>query len=129
MNNQHVMHTSVQENDFTNTLESWKFMLPYYFATNKTNYSRYGSYYVFSLKNIDTIYPGNKELLMNGGLSIQCQSRYDLRTPVDQRGEQTVNREAKVPGGVKLLRPDDQLLLKWTLNRSKQAENTSALKS
>jgi len=129
MFNQHAIHTAVQENHFENRLHSWNFMLSYFFPTNKTNYSRYGAYYVFSLYNIENVYPGNKDLLKGSGLSIQSQTRYDLRTPIDQRGEQTINREGKVSGGLKLLRPDDKMMLKWVLNRPNQAENTSELKA
>ena len=37
------------------------------------NYARYGSYYVPVLKEIESKYPGLKELLFPSGLSVQAQ--------------------------------------------------------
>ena len=76
----------------------WKRMLPYYFAFDKTNYARYGTWYVECSKNIERRFPGLKDLLKSGGLSVQAQSTYPLRTSIDQRGKQTINRDAKTAG-------------------------------
>ena len=59
---------------------------------NKYYYHQYGSYYAGTLDNIEEFYPDNKKLQSKEGLSIQSQDRYPLRTAVDQRGEQTINR-------------------------------------
>ena len=59
--------------------------------------------------------------------SVQAQDRYPARTSIDQRGEQTINRDAKTAGGIKFFASDQNAILKWTLNRSAQAENTAAL--
>ena len=37
--------------------------LPFYFALNKINYARYGSYSVEKLKLIEITHPGLKEML------------------------------------------------------------------
>ena len=42
-------------------------------------------------------YLKNYELVKNG-LSIQAQEKYPLTTACDQRGEQTINRDAKTAG-------------------------------
>ena len=44
MHVQHLAHLSIQENDFEVRLKCWQYFLPFYFALNRTNYSRYGSY-------------------------------------------------------------------------------------
>ena len=43
----HLIHSAVQENDYALRvrLEGWIRMMPHVFALNKTNYSRYDSYY------------------------------------------------------------------------------------
>ena len=120
-------HLAVQENDFNSRYAAWKQFLPMYFALNKPNYARYASYYVGVLENIDVLYPGLKELLDNNGFSVQAQERYPLRTAIDQRGEQTFNRDAKTAGGIKSFANDSNSVLKWTLNRSEQANNTAEL--
>ena len=43
---QHKIHTAVQTNNFEMRMQAWDEMLPFYFAFNKTNYARYGSWYV-----------------------------------------------------------------------------------
>ena len=121
------IHLSVQENDFVSRHAAWKTFLPMFFALNKPNYARCASHYVGILDNIDELHPGLKELLSKEGLSIQAQDRYPLRTAVDQRGEQTLNRDAKTAGGIKSFASDSKSILKWTLNRSEQAKNTSEL--
>ena len=93
-----MAHTAVQENNFELRLEAWERFLPYYFVFNMFNYARYGSFYVETLKNIEKIYPGMKELLKKNGMSVQGQDRYPSRTAIDQRGEQTINRDAKTSG-------------------------------
>ena len=126
---QHFAHLSVQENNFEMKLICWEFFLPFYFALNKTNYSRYGSYYLRLLQDIEEVYPGLKELLRYKGLLVQAQSRYMLCTAIDQRGEQTINRDAKTTGGIKSFSFSDSSVLKWTLNRSEQVRNTTELLS
>ena len=95
---QRQAHTAVQTNDFEMRLDAWERMLPYYFYFNKNNYARYGSYYVQMLKCIDDNYEGLKDLLSVDGLSVQAQKSHPLRTSIDQRGEQTINRDAKTAG-------------------------------
>ena len=117
---------AVQENDFFLRLHGLKYLLPFCFAL-KQNYARYGSFYVHSLENLDNTHPGCRELIQEKGLSVQAQDRYPARTPIDQRCEQTINRDAKTAGGIKFFASDRNAILKWTLNRSAQAENTAAL--
>ena len=127
MANQHLLHMAVQENDFLLRLYGLKYLLPFCFALNKQNYARYGSFYVHSLENLNNTHLGCRELIKKKGLSVQAQDRYPARTPMDQRGEQTINRDAKTAGDIKFFASDQNAILKWTLNCSAQAENTAAL--
>ena len=95
---QHQIHTAVQTNDFDMRLDAWNKMLPIYFALNKTNYARYGTWYVQTMKEIDDRYSGLKHLLKSAGLSVQAQTAYPVRASIDQRGEQSINRDAKTSG-------------------------------
>ena len=76
---------------------------------------------------MEVLYPGLKGLLSEKGMSVQAQERFPLRVPVDQSGEQTLNRDAKTTGGIKYFAADSSAVLKWTLNCSEQAKNTGAL--
>ena len=95
---QTMVHSAVQENDIDKLGFAWYSFLPYYFVLDKQNYARYGSYYVTMLRNMDATYPGLKSLIDKKGISVQGQDRYPLRTSVDQRGEQTINKDAKTAG-------------------------------
>ena len=85
------IHHALQTNDFGLRHDRLKKILPFCFVLNKQNYARYGSIYVHNLANIDITHPGCKELLLDKGLSVQAQSRYLLRTSIDQCGEQIIN--------------------------------------
>ena len=76
---------------------------------------------------MDSTHPGCSEIIAVKGLSVQGQDKYPCRTAVDQRGEQTINQDAKTSGGMKYFASDPSSILKWTLNRSTQARNTQAL--
>lgn len=117
VNLQNQAHTAIQENNFDLRLESINKFIPLYFYFNMPNYARYMSYYSEVLSNIDTLYPGLKPILQSTGLSIQAQDRYPLRTSIDQRGEQTINRDAKTSGGVGSFAASSSAVLKWCLSR------------
>ena len=87
------------------------------------NYARYGSYYVHTLKNMETLHPGLKDMLEKTG-SVQGQNCYPMRTALDQRGEQTINRDAKTSGDIKAFSTNSSSALKWHLNGSEQSTNT-----
>ena len=52
-----------------------------------------------------------------------------MHTPIEQRGEQMLNREAKTTGGISKFAGNDDSVTKWTLNRSSQAKITAELKA
>ena len=124
---QHVIHTAVQENDFDARLAAWNYFIPLYFAFNKPKYARCGSFYVETLKSIEEKYPRLKEMLQKAGLSVLGQDKYSLRIAIDQRGEQTINRDAKTSGGIKAFSTNNESVTKWCLVHSEQAKNTKAL--
>ena len=102
MSNQHLLHSAVQSNTFLLRLHGLKAALPFFFALNKQNYARYGSLYVTTLENLKKTHPGCMELLSEKGLSVQGQQRHESRIAIDQRGEKTINKDAKVSGGIKI---------------------------
>ena len=96
MEAQVMAYNGVQGNNIDMMIKAWQTFLPMYFAFN--NYARYGSYYTYILVNMEQFYPGLKELIPKEDLSVQGQKKYPLQTAIDQRGEQTVNRDAKTSG-------------------------------
>ena len=91
MEAQVMAHNGVQENNIDMMIKAWQKFLLVYFAFNKVNYARYGSYYTYILVNMEQVYPGVKEIISKEGLSVQGQEKYPLGTAIDQRGEQTIN--------------------------------------
>ena len=73
MRNQHMIHLVLQEHNFGLKLAVWKNWLSLYFATNQFNYARYDSYYIEVLGNLETLYPGLKQLVQKTGL--QCKHK------------------------------------------------------
>ena len=124
----HQLHVAVQEGDYDSRLDAFMKMMYYICGLNKVNYMRYGLYYLCLMANMDELFPGNKEVLKNHGISVQGQDRYPLRTAIDQRGEQTLNRDAKMAGGITGFAADEASVTKWTMNRSSVAEITNGLK-
>ena len=55
--------------------------------------------------------------------------KYRLRTSIDQRGKQTMNRDAKTTGGIKAFTTKEDWILKWSLTRSDQASHTGKPKN
>ena len=98
MKYQQMAYTAVQENDLEMRILAWESMLPYYFYFNTTNYGRYGTYYVWQLHHLKTLYPGMKLLLEGKEISVQAHNSHFVRTSIDQRGEQTINRDTKTAG-------------------------------
>ena len=74
---QHQIYTAIQTNDFDIRLNAWKEMLPLYFALNKTNYARYGTWYVQTMTEVDDCYPSLRELLN----PLVFQSKHKLHIP------------------------------------------------
>ena len=119
----------IQEGNYFLRLKGWLEMLPYIFGLNRTNYRRYGSYYMCQMLYLDNLIPRCKYLLIAYGISVQGQDRYPLKTSIDQRGEQTFNRDAKTSGGITNCAGSMENVTKWTLNRSSQGNITAALKA
>ena len=83
MQNQHLLHTAIQTNNFYLRLHGLKTMLPYFFAMDKQNYAQYGSCYINTLEHLDITHPGCRQLLKYKGrreISLQSCHRSMGRT-------------------------------------------------
>ena len=52
---------------------------------------------------------------------------FSHRTSIDQRGEQTINKNAKTAGGIEKFASDPSGVLKWVLIHPEQARNTEKM--
>ena len=124
---QQRIHKSIQTNKFDERLLAWESMLPLFFFFDKTHYSRYGSFYVHELKNMDAKYPGAKEELAAIGISIR-RNDFGIGQAIDLAGEQTFIRGAKTAGGIKGFQTRRCTVLKWVRNRAQQTKFVEGLK-
>ena len=122
MEKQHHFHTAVQEGNFDWRICAWELLLFFYFSTNKHKYAGCGSWYVHQMRNRDSLHGGNKIIF-----SVQSQARYNLRTAVDQRREQSLNKDAKTVGVVRKLSPDNDAVTKWNMGSANQSRNLNTL--
>ena len=124
----------MQENNYELQLKCWKEILPYFCCLKLTNYNRHGSYCVSQSLKIAELFPSSEELLKHYEISVQGKDsimKYLFKgktAVVDQRGEQTLNHDAKTGGGITNFAGNIDAVTKWTLNRSAQAEVTGELK-
>ena len=58
------------------------------------------------MENIEKMYLGLKDVLKQNGMSVQVQESFRIRIAINQRGEQTINRDAKTSGGFKSFASD-----------------------
>ena len=91
MEKQHHFHTAAQEGTFGGRMCAWEFFLPFFFSTNKYNHARHGSWYKHQIRKRDSLHSGDEIIF-----SVQSQARYNLQTAVEQRGEQSLNKGAKL---------------------------------
>ena len=75
----HLLHTAVQGNNYELRIEGWRRLFNVKKNGIKTNYARYGAYYMLQLQNLDITHPGCKELVKRNSISVQGQDKYPLR--------------------------------------------------
>ena len=77
-------------------------LLPWMFAYDRTNYSRYLPVYWFEMNNLATTNPFVHQELVKGDFAVQRQDVHGFsRVACDMTIEQTANRDSKTRGGMK----------------------------
>ena len=113
---QNHFHTAVQEGKLDERMCTWEFFLPFYFSTNKHNHARHGTWYIHQIRNRDPLHSGDEVTF-----SVQLQARHKIQTAVDQRGEQSLNKDAKTVGSIRRFSADSDAVTKWTMGKADQA--------
>ena len=75
------------------------------------------------MKNREVIYPDLKV-----PVTVQGKNRYNIRTPIHQRGEQTLNKQAKTNGEIKGVAANTNAVANWSYCRPKMCNLTTASK-
>lgn len=97
-------------------------MLPWFFAYDRVNYSRYLSIYFCEMLKLNETHPNVLEEFLMGKFSVQQQSSYNFsKTPCDQVIEQTFNRDSKTKGGLIGITCNKAALHRWVLSHHSRA--------
>ena len=123
----HEFHLALQSNNFDEKLRCWRDVLPLFFFFDRIHYSRYGSYYVKSMENLEKTHPGAKDELEKIGISVR-RNNLGIGQAVDLTGEQGYMRDAKTAGGMTPFQTSKATVLKWVRSRPFQAKFTEALR-
>ena len=96
-----VLIRASREGNWLLHLHAIRAMIPWCFAYDKVNYTRYLPVYLAEMINLQTDHPDVHQGLMAGHFSVQLSEGSTFgRLPVDQTTEVTVNKDTKTAGGV-----------------------------
>ena len=91
-----------REGDWNLHLESIRKMIPWCFAMDKTNYSRYLPVYYNQMSHLEQNNPELFSHFKRGGFSVQLRRTNPFgKIPIDQTLEETVNKDTQTSGGTK----------------------------
>ena len=97
----HLIRSS-REGNWLLHLYAIRAVLPWCFAYDRINYTRYLSVYYAEMSRLSIDHPDVHVQLENGGCSVQLGRQNPFgRIPVDQTIEETVNKDTQTPGGTK----------------------------
>ena len=95
----HLIRSS-REGNWLLHLYAIRSVLPWCFAYDRINYSRYLSVYYAEMTRLSIDHPEVYVQLESGGFSVQLGRQNPFgRIPVDQTIEETVNKDTQTPGG------------------------------
>ena len=116
--------TSTREADWELHLECIRGMLPYFFAYDHQNYSRYVSYYWASMSALAQTHPTAAQELKGGEFGVQRNPKVQHQIPMDMTIEQTINRDTKTHGGIIGFSRSSRAVQKWIATAHQRAEMT-----
>ena len=118
-----VFIRATRQSDWKLHIASVRSMLPWYFAYDRTHYSRYLPAYWVEMQNLPVTHPETYDhFVMSGEWTVQQQTRYGFSaTACDQVIEQTCNRDSKTAGGISGITLNRKAVQRWILSQSERA--------
>jgi hypothetical protein len=96
--------------------------MPWFFAYNHTNYSRYMSIYLHEMQNLPSSHPKIHEYLSQGDFVVQLQESHPFsQVACDLSIEVTINRDSKTKGGLIGFSQNPAGVQRWTLAHHERA--------
>ena len=117
---------SIRQGDWNLHLACIRDMLPWMFAYDRTNYSRYLSCYWCDMMSLEDTHPSAHEAFKAGDLVVQRSSSAFSQVAVDQTIEQTTNRDTKSKGGIVGFSLNKGAVQRWLLTLHEWAAITQA---
>lgn len=104
-------------------LSTVRSFIPWFFAYDHTNYSRYLPAYWLEMQQLSKSHPGVHAAFMDGEFAVQRQRDHGFSgVAADQTIEQTVNRDTKMKGGVVGSTTSKGYFHRWILSQHLRAE-------
>lgn len=101
-------------------------MMPWYFAYDRVNYSRYLPAYWMEMMNLEDTHPSVHNEFVRGKFVVQRQQTYGFAlTACDQVIEQTFNRDSKTKGGLTGITLNKSAVHRWILSQHHRASISS----
>lgn len=114
---------ATREGLFALHLASVRSMLPWFFAYDKQNYSRFLTIYWFEMMQLQHTHPQVYAALKDGEYGVQRHAKHPFaQVACDQVIEQTVNRDSKTVGGLIGITRSKAAVHRWLLARLPRAE-------
>lgn len=110
--------------DWTLHLSCIHQILPWCFAYDRPNYSRYLTLYWLQMTNLSNTHPEADHFLKSGGFSVQWSTCPFARVAADMAIEQSINRATKTQGGIIGFSRDPAAVQRWVLTAHERAEVT-----
>ncbi len=117
---------SIREGDWNLHLACIRDMLPWMFAYDRTNYSRYLPVYWCDMMSLRDVHPSTYEAFQAGDFVVQRSGNAFSQVAVDQTIEQTINRDTKSKGGIVGFSLNKGAVQRWLLTSHERAAITQA---
>ena len=108
--------------DWRMHLQCIRKMIPWLFAYDRVNYSRYLSLYWCEMTVLPRTHPDVHEVFLDGEFCVQRSNSVFSQIHVDQSIEQTVNRDSKTKGGIIGFSRKPGAVQRWVINAHQRAE-------
>jgi hypothetical protein len=118
-----VFVSATRESDWSVHVAVLRLMMPWYFAYDRTNCSRYLPAYWMEMVNLPVSHPSvYHELSQVGAWTVQRHSNHAFASiACDQSIEETLNRDCKTPGGIKGITLNRGAVQRWILAQPERA--------
>ena len=117
---------STREGDWSLHLACVRDMLPWMFAYDRTNYSRYLPVYWCDMMSLKEEHPSAYEAFQAGDFVVQRSGNAFSQVAVDHTIEQTINRDTKSQGGIIGFSLNKGAVQRWLLTSHERAAITQA---